>query len=200
MTKQEFLSALEQALSGLPKADIAERLDFYSEMIDDRMEEGLSEADAVSQIGSVDEIARQSIEDISLAKLVADRVKPKQPLSWWEIVLLILGAPLWLSLLAAAISVVIAVYAIMWSVVISLWAVEVSLWGTALGLLICGAAVFFLGNPAAGVMMLSGTLLCVGLSIFLFFGCTAMTKGIALLTKKVALWIKSRFIRKENVQ
>ena len=39
MTKQEFLAELRRGLSGLPQNDIEERLNFYSEMIDDRMEE-----------------------------------------------------------------------------------------------------------------------------------------------------------------
>jgi len=38
MDKKEFLSELEKRLQGLPKADIEERLEFYSESIDDRVE------------------------------------------------------------------------------------------------------------------------------------------------------------------
>ena len=43
MKKQTFLDMLKKRLSGLPKQEIAERLTFYNEMIDDRMEEGMSE-------------------------------------------------------------------------------------------------------------------------------------------------------------
>lgn len=59
MNKQEFLKELRGRLAGLPEEDIDERLTFYGEMIEDRMEEGLSEAEAVSAIGSVDEIVTQ---------------------------------------------------------------------------------------------------------------------------------------------
>ena len=45
MGKQEFLEQLRKQFSSLPQADIEEQLSFYSEMIDDRMEEGLSEED-----------------------------------------------------------------------------------------------------------------------------------------------------------
>ena len=48
MNKQEFLSQLRKGLAGLPQNDIEERLAFYGEMIDDRIEEGLSEEEAVS--------------------------------------------------------------------------------------------------------------------------------------------------------
>ena len=47
MNKQEFLSLLRRELSGLPQGDIEERVGFYAEMIDDRMEEGLTEEEAV---------------------------------------------------------------------------------------------------------------------------------------------------------
>lgn len=65
MTKQEFLAELRRGLSGLPQNDIEERLNFYSEMIDDRMEEGLSEQEAVDGIGSVDSVVSQILSGIS---------------------------------------------------------------------------------------------------------------------------------------
>ena len=42
MNKQEFLDALQGGLSGLPKEDLQRILDFYSEIIDDCVEDGLS--------------------------------------------------------------------------------------------------------------------------------------------------------------
>ena len=56
MTKQEFLSGLEEKLSGLPEEDIRGRLTFYSEMIDDRIEDGIPEEFAIMDLGSLEEI------------------------------------------------------------------------------------------------------------------------------------------------
>ena len=120
MCKQEFLAQLRQGLSGLPQEDIEERLTFYSEMLDDRIEEGLSEEDAVAQIGTVEKIVSQIMSEIPLTKLVKEKVKPKRALRAWEIVLLILGSPIWLSLLIAAAAVVLSVYAAIWSVMLSM--------------------------------------------------------------------------------
>ena len=69
MNKQEFLSLLAQELSGLPGKDVTDRLAFYDEMIDDRIEEGLSEEDAVDEMGPVDEVAAQILEEIPLSRL-----------------------------------------------------------------------------------------------------------------------------------
>ena len=41
MNKQAFLSALRKGLTGLPKDDIEHSIEFYSEMLDDRIEEGI---------------------------------------------------------------------------------------------------------------------------------------------------------------
>lgn len=54
MTKEEFLTKLSNGLSGYPAKDREEYLLFYGEMIDDRMEEGLTEEDAVGEIGTAD--------------------------------------------------------------------------------------------------------------------------------------------------
>ena len=63
MRKQEFLGQLRKGLATLPPNDIAEHLAFYNEMIDDRMEEGLSEEDAVAAVGSVEKIIGQIVAE-----------------------------------------------------------------------------------------------------------------------------------------
>ena len=95
-------------------------------MLDDQMEEGLSEEEAVAAVGPVDEIVRQIIADTPLAKLAKERMRPRRQLKAWEIVLLVLGSPLWLSLGLAAIAVIFAFYVVLWSVSVSLWAVFAS--------------------------------------------------------------------------
>lgn len=198
MNKQEFLDGLRKGLSGLPQADIEERLTFYGEMLDDRIEEGLSEEEAVAAAGSVNEIVRQTVADIPLAKIAKERIKPKRRLKAWEIVLLALGSPIWLSLGVAAAAVIFALYVTVWSVIASFWSVFASL-------AVCAAAgvpmcvVFVAGDSgAAGIAVLSAGIVCAGLSVFMFFGCLQATKGILFLTKKFAIWLKNCFIKKEE--
>lgn len=66
---------------------------FYAEMLDDRIEEGLSEEEAVAAAGAVEEIVRQTVDETPLAKIAKERVRPKRHLKAWEIVLLALGSP-----------------------------------------------------------------------------------------------------------
>lgn len=200
MDKQAFLTALRSGLSGLPQDDIEERLTFYGEMIDDRMEEGLSEEEAVAAIGEVSEIVRQAVADTPLAKIAKERIRPKRRLKTWEIVLLALGSPIWLSLAIAAAAVLFAVIVSLWSVILSLWSVFASLAVSAVAAVPTGAFFAVGGHGAAGLAMLSAGLVCAGLTILLFFGCMGAMKGILRLTKKITLWTKDRFIKKEDVQ
>ncbi len=63
MNKQEFLKALWMRLSDLPREDLEKSLDYYNEMIDDRIESGLSEEAAVLAVGSVEDAAKQILKD-----------------------------------------------------------------------------------------------------------------------------------------
>lgn len=197
MTKQEFLYLLRQKLSGLPEQDIEDRLTFYGEMIDDRIEEGCSEQDAVSDIGSADEIAAQIIADIPLTRLAKERLKHKRKMSAAEIVLLALGSPIWLSLAIAALVVVLSLYVVLWSAIVSVWAVFASLAACAVGGVAAGGVLACVGNVPSGIALLGAGLVCAGLAILLHFGCGAATGGIVWLTKKIAFGIKKCFVRKE---
>ena len=197
MNKREFIAHLEAKLSGLPGRDIEERLAFYSEMIDDRMEEGRSEEEAVAEIGSAQEIAAQIIADGPLAKTATAQSGPKRRPKAWEIWLLALGSPLWLSLAVAALAVVLSLYIALWSVIISLWAVFGSLIGCALGGVVASLPFIFGGNGLTGIGMIGAGSVCAGLAIFLFLGCRAATRGTLLLTKRGFSRIKNGFAKKE---
>ncbi len=196
MNKEQFLTELKNGLSGLPQNDIDERMLFYGEMIDDRMEEGMNEEEAVSGIGSVDEIVSQTISEVPLTKIVKKRMTPERSLQTWEIVLIVLGLPL----LAAFVAVVLSMYAVIWSLIITLWAVELTFIACALSGIAAAAAYWLHGNLIPGFAMLGAAFLCGGISFFVFFGCLAASKGILHLTGKAALGIKTMFIRKENTK
>ena len=90
---------------------------------------------------------------------------------------LVLGAPIWLSLTVATVAIFFSLYLVLWSVAISLWAVFVSLAVCAP----CGiaAGVIFAtgGNVPVGILTVGAGVFCIGLSVFVFFACKALTKG-----------------------
>lgn len=197
MNKQEFLMQLRTGLAGLPKEDLEERLNFYTEMIDDRIEDGLSEEEAINEIGNVDEIISQNIEGISLSKLVKEKIKPKRRLRVWEIILLVLGSPLWISFVIAAFAIVLSVYIVLWAVIICLWAAEVCIWAGAISGVLGGFGFALNGHGDTGVAIIAAGIMCAGISIFAFYGCKKSTQGAASLSKKMVLGIKKMFARRE---
>lgn len=195
MTKTEFLSVLKKGLGGLPHEEADERVNFYSEMIDDLVEEGLTEEEAVERIGSVGDIVTQILTDDTVPQ---KKKKEKRRLGALEITLLALGSPIWLALLVSAFAVVISIYAVLWSLVVSFWSVFASLAGCAVGGVVMLITECIKGNTAGGVAMLGMGIFLAGLAIFVFYGCAAATKASAQLTKKSYLFIVSLFTKKEE--
>ncbi|WP_125704898.1 DUF1700 domain-containing protein [Lacticaseibacillus daqingensis] len=109
MTRETFLMRLGTGLRGHVPAGEAKRLvAYYDEMIQDLIEDGSTEADAVAQVGDPNDLvfaAAQSVPET-----------PSQPahprLLLW--LLLILGAPLWGALAVAALCVVASLDLILW--------------------------------------------------------------------------------------
>ncbi|MGI6781913.1 MAG: DUF1700 domain-containing protein [Acholeplasmataceae bacterium] len=194
MTKELFLQELRNKLKGLPKNDIEDRLSFYNEMIEDLKEEGFSEEEAINEIGSTDEIASKIIEETSFTKIIKEKVKPKRRLKPWEIVLLVLGFPLWFPLLIVGLILIMVALILVWSAVIVVYSIEASLIGAAISGTANTFVLLFEGNGLASLSYLGITLLSTGLAIFLFFGCKAATEYTFLLTKKIILSIKKALV------
>lgn len=199
MTKHEFITQLRDRLSELPEREVEERLSFYVEMIDDRIEDGRTEQEAVADLGPLDEIAAQIVADIPLLQIAKKRIKPTRRLKAWEIVLLAIGAPVWGSILISLLAAVFSVYVSVWATVVSLWSVFAALVGCAVGGLVSGVALAIVQSVPVGLALIAVALVCAGLSVFAFFGCREACRGLLTLTKKTVLAIKRALVKKEGV-
>lgn len=196
MNKSEFLAALREKLSGLPEEDFNKSIEYYTEMIDDRVEDGMSETEAVEDLGNMEEMISQILSEVSLPKLVKEKVKPKHKLQAWEIVLLILGAPLWIPLLVAVVLTALSIYLSVWSVIISLYAVDLAVAISGLACVGLAVALLFEGLFVQAGALIGAGLVCIGLSILLLFAFNLVTKGILWASKKVLIGIKGLLVRK----
>lgn len=198
MTKNDFTLELANKLPNISQEEIDERLSFYTEMIDDRMEEGLSEEEAVAAIGSIDEFASQVLADIPLSKIVKEKIKSNRKMKAWEIVLLILGFPVWFPILVSIFAIFLSLYITLWSVIISLWAAFASVAASFLVGMLTGVCFICAGFSASGWFMIGCAIVCSGMSILLFYGCKYSTKGILNISKKIVLYIKHCLVKKEE--
>ena len=196
MTKKEFLSSLRSKLQGLPPSDIDERISFYSEMIDDRMDEGKSEEEAVSEIGNVDDVVMDIAKDTPLVKLVKEKMKPKRRIRPWEIVLLVLGFPLWFPLLITFFVLVLVFWIVIWVLAIVTYVLEAAFAATSVAGVVAFAAYFL--NGQTNYTALGASVMCAGAAILMVFGCIGATKGCIALTKSIITGIKMLFIERKK--
>lgn len=198
MDKLDFLLALDRRLDVLPDADRKASLDYYCEILDDLIEGGMTETDAVASLGSVEAIAEEILMDMPLTKLVKAKMKKRRRMTGIEITLLIVGFPIWLPILISLFAVALSVYVSLWAAVISLYAADLSLAAGSLAGLVGAIMMFVGGQPASGLLFLGAMLALAGLAILLFFGCNAAVKGVCKLGKLTLRGIKACFVRKEG--
>ncbi|MBP5282211.1 MAG: DUF1700 domain-containing protein [Lachnospiraceae bacterium] len=197
MTKAEFMADLRNKLSGLSQDDMEDRLAFYDEMIDDYIEHGVTEEEAVARLGESDEIVSLVVSEIPLRKIVKEKIKPPRSGKAGKIGLLILLFPIWFPILVTVIALSFAFYVVLWAIEIALFAVVLAFVATVFLGLISGIYFFIQGNAGAGTFMTGCGIIGAGLTLITFFLCILMTKGIFGITKGFFHWVKSWFIGKE---
>ena len=197
MNKREFLRTLSRALSPLTREEKRRLLDYYGELIDDRVEAGVPETAVIADLGDPRETARELVADAALRGEVREGTKPLPT------ALIILGSPLWLALFICVLAVILSVYVVAWALILSLAAVV-------LALALCGLAglaslfLTFSENPAAAVALLGAGLLCTGLALLLAWpvwkAAQALSRGTARFCGR--LWARSfgRFTKRRSAR
>ena len=123
MNKTQFCALLGNKLKlYLSPKEIYKTLNFFEEMIDDRIDEGLSEEEAVSQLGDINIIVDQILDEHNIGKKQTKlvwRFIPRE-LGFINIVLLF---PAWITIFSLVASLFIVVLSIIFSIVFSIIAI-----------------------------------------------------------------------------
>ncbi len=200
MNKKEFLDDVRGRLAGLPEADIDKALEFYEESIQDRIDEGLSEEQAVAGVGTPEEIAQQILMDTPLSKIVKANIKTSERKSVrvWEIILIVLGFPIWFSVLMALFAIALAIAIVFLALIIVFFAIVLA-FGVA-GIAGIFASIMSLagGNGMSALTTLGVSLILIGLALLLFIPAKAVTLWLIELMGRFVKWIKSLFIKRKN--
>lgn len=195
MTKRDFLQVLRAHLSQMTPEEREKQLAYYEELFDDMMEDGMTEAEAAAHLGDPALIAEELLSQLPLGDLVKSRVRPEGGWTALNIVLLVLGSPVWLPLLLTAAVLVLVFLLLAWVLVLVYGAVVFSLGAAAVGSLL---AIPFGLLSVTLLPALGAALICGGLCLLLALGlpplCRAVARFCAWLVKK----IKSLFIKKEG--
>ena len=194
MKKDDYLDRIRQLLQGMPPEDLDRSLAFYAESIADRMEDGMSEAEAVASMESPEEVAKAILMEQPLAKLVKARAREKHP-GALEIVLLILGAPLWLPLVLVVLLLALVAVLLLWVFALVFAAVTLAL-GLAAVAVMAGLFLSLTKLGLPGILVaLSAALLLAGLAILMGFAVVGMGKLAVAAGKALVRGVKSLLIR-----
>ena len=123
MNKTQFCALLGNKLKlYLSPKEIYKTLNFFEEMIDDRIDEGLSEEEAVLQLGDINIIVDQILDEHNIGKKQTKlvwRFIPRE-LGFINIVLLF---PAWITIFSLVASLFIVILSIIFSIVFSIIAI-----------------------------------------------------------------------------
>lgn len=195
MNKQEYLSAIRVRIPKMPTEDMERFIAYYSEMIDDRMEDGMTEEEAVATMDTPDEAVDQILEDTPLSKIVKQKIKPTHRLRAWEIVLIVLGSPVWVPLLLTAGILVLSMLVVVFSLLITFYAVVISAAVAGIAGVLAVVPFLMISNVPAAVFMLGCGFAGVGLAILFFVAVKPVTVGFWNLCKAAVGGIKRKFVK-----
>lgn len=198
MTKREYLDELRARLSALPADEVERAVSFYEEAIDDRVEAGLSEEEAVAEMESPAAAAERILSELpSVPRALAQARSKSVPTSWFVlgIVLLVLGSPLWAALLVAVLALIASGFVALLSCLVGIWAVVLSfLLGAVFGglglFLAVGADSLPVGLVNLGIGLAMSGIGLLGLQLAVI--CShALLRAIA----RFGRWVVSPFVR-----
>ena len=194
MNRAEFLSELRRCLAQMPPEELEKQIAYYDELLQDMVEDGMSEREAVEKLGDPARIAQELLMELPLGTLVKSRVKSAGQLSALNIVLLVLGFPVWFPLLLSFAVVVLAVLIVLWSVVLSFAVVVLAL---GLSALACVIGVFVRIVTASPLLLIGAALIAGGLCVVGALALKPLCRGMAKLCAAIFKGVKSLFIKKE---
>lgn len=175
MTKNNYLKQLRRALKRLRREERHRSLQYFSELIDDKMEEGLTEEEAIAQLESVEAAALRILEEARVQGQL------KRQLTAWETAILILGFPIWFPLLLTAALVLATIYLLVWVLISALFLCSISL-GLAGVAGVLTLFIFIWSNPVAAFAALGTGLAAAGLGIASFIPLLYLSKAYIRVT------------------
>lgn len=196
MKKDEFIARLRKNLSGLPKDEREDRVSFYSEMIDDKLADGYPEEEVIEDLGTPEEVAKEVIGDTPLRTIIKERVKPKRSLKGWEVVLLVLGFPLWFPLVLTVFILFLSGFIVVWSLMIALLAVDLTLVVGGIGSIVIGIMTIQSKGMTSAAFIAGAGMAVTGLGIIFILSTKGILKGLGKLTKKMLVGTKNMVVGK----
>ena len=187
MKKAEFLKELNIKLKCLSESERKKFILYYEEIIEDYIENGYTEEEAIEHVGNPNRIA----EDIKNQESEIHQTMPTAKKVGIG-VLLLLGFPLWGSLLLAGILLVLSGYILIWCLPFMSGTLSIGFFVSAL-INVFGAFIMIIKNPAVGIMQFGFGIASVGIAILLGIATLYLVKQFIVVTKKFTIKVVGIF-------
>ena len=196
MNKEQFLQELTRKLHQLPPEEVERQRAYYEELLADMIEDGMCEEDAVAKLGDILEIVQTILQDTPLPTLVKTRLRPKNGWTAAAVILVILGAPLWIPLLLALLLSIFGITIAIGAVIIAFLAVVLSFGIAGIAILWKSLFLFSLGTNYA-MFSIGAGLLLLGMGCLVFLAAKSVSIALFRGGKWIYRTLKRLFIAKE---
>ena len=163
-----------------------ETQEFYAEVIADRMEDGMTEAEAVAAMGTLGEVAEATLDELPAVPRAIARTKRKSTALLWA--LAIVGSPVWIPLLLAFVAVAATVYVCIWILALCVWIVAAAFGGAGVVGLLFTVDGIIIGHVPYVLTSMGMGFASIGVALLAGAGAWTASKQIARLS---ALWAKN---------
>lgn len=191
MTKSDFFNSLRESLKPLSKGECNKFIIYYEEIIEDHKESGLTEEEAIDKLGNPCSIANDILSERDTVDI---KISPFNN-NILNLVLLVLGFPLWGSLLLTVALLILSANIIIWCIPF--------ITGVSSTAFLIAALVSIIGAPfmigdilAVGIVQLGVGVALIGISILLAFLTVFLSRKFIVITKKLTLIVCKRFNKK----
>ncbi len=196
MNKAEFLRKLKAELSKLPKEELEDVIQYYTEYIEDAEDE----QKAIAELGNPHKIATQIKADYAVKQLDDDGInlkkKNKGIVAFWFVILGIFAAPVALPIAIAGGAVAFAFFVVVIAIAISLLICIAAFFGCGIFAIIAGIATLFV-NFANSIIAIGIGFVAIGLSLLVG---TGIVIGTRALFRKIAKHINKKRQEKSKIK
>ena len=192
MNKLEFLSELENNLKKLEKDECRKFITYYEEMIEDYKENGVVEVEAIKKIGSPKSIANDILSEQDSVMIRIPSTGSRKI----NAILLIVGFPLWGSLLLAAALCVLSAYIVIWCIPFTTGVSAIGFFITMLVSILGSPFVMVKDSLAVGLIQFGLGFASIGISVLLAIVTVYLVKKFVPLSKSFTLKLVRSFQRK----
>lgn len=184
MNRQEYIENLKHQLKNETYETVCQIINYYEEMIDDLLEDGFSEQDAILKLENVEDVVR-NIKGIPTYEVK----KMSQSLKIGLGIFLFISFPLWGSLLAAFCMILLSLYIIIWC--IPLLTASITLSGIVVFIVgVFGAFPLFTSSVALGLTQFGVSAIAGGIGILGLMLTYLSYQKIIYVSKKITCQVK----------